>query len=127
MILKGHDRGKNYAGSVAWRPVRAANAGSGAAAAHREALIGLADLHLRMLELGGVDVITMRGMSGMLGAFALDAVKDFLALHRHALRGIDAESHLIALDAQHCHRDFVPDHHRFTDSTRQDWHCGKPP
>jgi hypothetical protein len=57
-----------------------------------------------------------------LGALALDAVEDLLALHRDALGCIDAEANLIALDAQDRHGDFFTDHHGFTHSSRQDKH-----
>jgi hypothetical protein len=71
-----------------------------------------------MIEFGSIE--TTAGMTGVLGTFALDAMEDLFALHGYALGRVDAQPNLIALDAQHCHRDLVPDHDRFTDSTRQD-------
>jgi hypothetical protein len=86
----------------------------------RTGSVGLADLHLGMIEIGGIEVIAVLSVCAVLGALTFDAMEYLFALHGHAFGRIDTQSHLIALDAQHRHRDFVPDHHRFTDSTRQD-------
>src|SRR6185312_7726776 len=51
MILKGQDRGKNYAGAVVRRQVRTQRTERVAPAAQTPGLVGLADLHLRMIEL----------------------------------------------------------------------------
>jgi hypothetical protein len=40
-------------------------------------------------------------------------------MHRHILRRIYAKPYLIAFDTQHRHRNIIPDHHGFTDSSRQ--------
>ena len=87
-----------------------------------------------MVEIGMIQVIAVIVVAipviaviGVSGTFALDAMKNLFALHGDALGRVDAQSHLIAFDAQHCHRDLVPDHYRFTHSTRQDKHLGEPP
>src|ERR1700692_2797474 len=50
-----------------------------------------------------------RGFFGLRSsrALVLDAQKDLLALDRDRLGRIHAETHLVALDAQHCHRDLI--------------------
>jgi hypothetical protein len=44
-------------------------------------------------------------------SLGLQALVDLLAMHGYALRGGEAEAHLIASYAEHSHRDFVTDHY----------------
>src|ERR1700691_518036 len=71
---------------------------------------------------GGQALAGRRGFLDLRGfrALVLDAVKDLLALHRDRLGCIHAQTHLVALDAQHSHRDLITNHYGLADSTRQD-------
>jgi hypothetical protein len=55
-------------------------------------------------------------------AFAADALKDFLAMHGHFARRLDADAYLIALDAEHGDFNVVADHYGLADSPCQNKH-----
>src|SRR5580698_3269709 len=69
------------------------------------------------------DVSGFRWLAGA-AAFllALDALVDLFAMHGHRARGVDAETHLVALDAEHRDRDFVTDHECFAHAPGKDQH-----
>src|SRR5690348_10595177 len=52
----------------------------------------------------------------------LDALENLLAMHGDILRRVDADPHLIALDAQHGHRHLVADHQGFAYPAGQNQH-----
>ncbi|KWV16439.1 hypothetical protein ATB53_09515 [Xanthomonas translucens] len=52
----------------------------------------------------------------------LDALIDFFAMHRDVLRCGDTNTHLIALDPEHCHGDQIADHQGFAYPASQDQH-----
>src|SRR5882757_3845699 len=58
--------------------------------------------------------------------FTLDPFVNFFAVNRHVLGSIDADPHLISLDAQNSYRDLVTDHHGFADSSCQYQHIRAP-
>jgi hypothetical protein len=53
---------------------------------------------------------------------ALDALIDFFAMHGNILRRVNANAHLISLDAEHGHGDQVADHQGFAYSASEDQH-----
>jgi hypothetical protein len=57
---------------------------------------------------------------------ALDTLVDLLAMHRDVARGVDADAHLIALDAKDGHGDLVADHQRFPDPAGEYEHGRSP-
>jgi hypothetical protein len=59
--------------------------------------------------------------------FALDALKDFLAMDSHILRRVDPYADLVALDTEHRNTHGVTDHQGFADSARQNQHVSFAP
>jgi hypothetical protein len=55
-------------------------------------------------------------------AFTTNALEDFLAMYRHIARRLDANPHLVALDAEHGDFNVVADHYGFADSPCQNKH-----
>lgn len=58
---------------------------------------------------------------------ALDALVDFFAMDGHVLRCRDADTDLVALDAEHSNADRVADHQGFANAAGQDQHCSNSP
>jgi hypothetical protein len=50
---------------------------------------------------------------------AEDRVVNFLAMYRHALRGIDAKAYFVATNINDCHLNIVADHYRFVALPRE--------
>jgi len=64
-------------------------------------------------------------MSRRLAIAALDLLVNLLAMHRYVARSLNSESDLIAVDAQHLHRDHPIDHDAFIDLSAKDQHGGR--
>ena len=77
-------------------------------------------LRLRVLS-RGVSLGTGPGPVGLC-LLALDALVDFLAMHGDVARGVDADTHLVALDAKDGNGDFVTNHEGLAHATSQDQH-----
>src|SRR5690349_1772021 len=54
--------------------------------------------------------------------FALDALIDLFAMHRHVFRCIDTDADLVALDAEYRDGHLVSDHQRLADPASQNKH-----
>src|SRR5580693_5775176 len=56
----------------------------------------------------------------------MDLQIDLLAEHRHPLRSLNADAHLLAHHRQHRHLDLIPDHDALVGLARQNQHLGAP-